>query len=232
MLEFSCDTLSQMLVSNTVIAQDGNGKPLSSGLNEAFLNALYRTVLRHRPGTVLEVGMAYGTSSLAILSALSNLNSPRKLLSIDPNQSSDWNNIGVLNVKRAGFGHLHSIVEQPDYIALPELLKNSTTIDFAYIDGWHTFDSVLLDFFYIDKMLPVGGIVAFNDTGYRAIHRVLQFVRTHRKYEELTVGLRRDYSARNPLVSLARRVTDFSREDRYFQKQKQWEPTWDFYMRF
>jgi len=39
-------------------------------------------------------------------------------------------------------------------------------IDFAFIDGAHTFDHVLVDFFYIDRMLNVGGIVAFDDVGF------------------------------------------------------------------
>jgi hypothetical protein len=82
----------------------------------------------------------------------------------------------------------HQLIEEVDYIALPELVKRKCRIDFAYIDGWHTFDYVLLDFFYIDKMLNTQGIVAFNDAGYLSVHRVLKFMISHRKYRESTHG--------------------------------------------
>ena len=48
-------------------------------------------------------------------------------------------------------------------------------IDFAFIDGAHTFDHALVDFFYIDRMLNVGGIVAFDDLGFPCIEKVCRF---------------------------------------------------------
>ena len=58
----------------------------------------------------------------------------------------------------------------------------------VYIDGWHTFDYALLDFFYADKLLDTGGLVGFNDCHYPSIERVLRFVVRHRHYREVDVG--------------------------------------------
>jgi len=41
-------------------------------------------------------------------------------------------------------------------------LARGVKIDFAFVDGWHTFDYTLIDFFYIDKILRSGGLVSFH----------------------------------------------------------------------
>jgi predicted O-methyltransferase YrrM len=221
-----------MFVRGQVEDADGNVHDLHSNLGAELLEALYRTVVQYRPKNVLEIGMAYGTSTLAILSALSRLGPDGSLLSVDPGQSTDWKGVGTLNVARAGLGDRHTLVEEMDYRALPALLDQGSQFDFAYIDGWHTFDYVLLDFFYVDKLLAPSGVVAFNDCDYRAIDRVLRFLTTHRRYEEIDVGLDPDYTDRNFIRSFGRRVLRRSQSDRYFVKQESWEPRWDYYARF
>jgi predicted O-methyltransferase YrrM len=228
----ACPILRDAYTSRVV--HDRDGKPLDiggGGIVPAHANALYRTILARKPAVVLEVGMAYGFSSMAIVSALKEAGGGR-LISIDPVQSEMFKKVGCLNVERAGGGDIHELIEAPSYIALPNLLQQKRKIDFAYIDGCHTFDYVLLDFFYCDKLLNVGGVVAFNDSGYRAIHRVLNFVRTHRRYRQLDVGLRRDFAGRHPMFSVLKRLSGRSNEDRYFEKLEEWEPFWNFYARF
>ena len=47
------------------------------------------------------------------------------------------------------------MIEEPDYLALPELVRQQLAPEAAYVDGKHSFEYVLLDFFYLDKLLPV-----------------------------------------------------------------------------
>lgn len=108
-----------------------------------------RSIVRcfcHKPQVVLEVGMAYGIASLSILAALDEAGEGGKLISVDPNQNSDWKGIGIANVRRTGVIDRHRLIEEPDFLALPALLKDEVNVDFAYVDGWHTFDYVLMDF--------------------------------------------------------------------------------------
>jgi hypothetical protein len=56
--------------------------------------------------------------------------------------------------------------EAPSFQVLPKLQADGLRIDFAFIDGCHTFDYAMVDFFYIDKMLRVGGVVVFDDEYY------------------------------------------------------------------
>ena len=70
---------------------------------------------------------------------------------------------------------------------LPKLLEKGVVLDLAFIDGWHTFDYTLLDFFYIDKMLRPGGVVLLHDRSWPSKQKVMRFIKTHRKYRELPV---------------------------------------------
>jgi hypothetical protein len=233
MTKLSNPIIREIYDTGKVYDQNGNQIDVWAQVTEAHCTALYQTVLKNRPQSCVEIGMACGLSTLAILAALRDIGEGGQLTSIDPHQSTERKGVGVANVKRAGFGDIHTLIEDFDYAALPRLLADGTRVDFSYIDGWHTFDYTLLDFFYLDKMTPVGGVVGFNDCGVRAVHRVLKFVKTHRRYREIDVGLHRDYHARNFLASAARRVLDFQWNDRYFEKLEDWEPdNTFFYSRF
>jgi hypothetical protein len=66
---------------------------------------------------------------------------------------------------------------------LPKLISKNISLDCVFIDGWHTFDYTLIDFFLADKMLKPGGYVAFHDCNGRAKQKVIRFILTHRKYK-------------------------------------------------
>jgi predicted O-methyltransferase YrrM len=193
---------------------------------------LYSTVAEHEPSTVVEVGMAQGASTLAILAALDQLGGARTLISIDRRQSKGYDSVGLRHVERAGFGHLHELREAFDHVALPELLAAETVVDFAYIDGMHTFDNTLLGFFYLDKMMPVGAVVGFNDCALPAVDRAVRFVTRHRKYEEIDVGLRAQYASASVRTTLGRVIHRRSKSDRYFRKVENWTPKYNHWKRF
>jgi len=223
--------LNEIFEKRRVLDANGEEHRLHSNISIAHSNALYETVIKYQATQVIEIGMAYGISTLAILAAIEK-NGGGRLISIDPYQSTDYKGIGLLNVQKAGLAQYHTLIEKPDYLALPELVEQKTQLDAAYIDGWHTFDYTLLDFFFVDKLLKADGFVAFNDASLPAVKKVLRFVKTHRKYEELNVGLKQAYVSRNLWHTFRRIITLTSKADRYFRKQALWEPNWDFYKRF
>jgi predicted O-methyltransferase YrrM len=217
---------------------DPNGTPLKvhSQICASFADALYETVLKHKPFLVLEVGMAFGVATLAILTALDKLSAGGRLISVDPNQSTHWKKGGITNVVRAGLQSHHELIEEPDYLALPRLLASGCRINLAYIDGWHTFDYTMIDLWYIDKMMQVNGVIGINDCGWPAVHKAINFFLTHRRYEEVNVGLKPIYSRKMELKRYLK--GNFARssrvlfQDRYFRKQEHWEPYYDFFADF
>jgi predicted O-methyltransferase YrrM len=195
-----------MYESNEALDSAGHSVPLRENVAPEFATALYRAVLNERPSEVVEVGMAYGATSLAILTALKTVGAGGRLTTIDPYQRKEWKGIGILNVERAGLGSYHTMIEDFDYLALPRLIEGGVEIDFAYVDGRHNFEYALLDFFYIDKMLRRGGVVGFNDCDWLPVRAVLRFVRRHRQYERIDVGLDALYGDRAPWTRVVRRV--------------------------
>jgi len=142
---------------------------------------LKRLVIEARATMTLEIGLAFGLSALSICEGLQEVGGEGHV-AIDPNQSTQWQNIGLENVKRAGFGDLFELREKPSHVALPELAAEGLRVDFAYIDGWHTFDHALVDFFYVDQMLNVGGVVAVDDCFFPSVHAVCRYIATNRAY--------------------------------------------------
>lgn len=223
--------LEEIYATGLVTDEQGHIHKLHSGISKVHAEGLYRLVRERKPATVVEVGMAYGLSTLAILQALEDAGGG-SLISIDPYQRTDWHGVGLTNVRRAQLSARHTLIEEPSYLALPELLRRKTAADFAYVDGWHTFDYVLVDFFYLDKLLNVGGVIGFNDCGLWAIDRVISFIRTHRHYQELRGAVPVDYRGRNWFVTVIRRILNKPRSDRYFVKTDKWEPPWNYHARF
>ena len=230
-----CPVLQEMLETGSVYNQKGEKVRLHSHLSKIHAQTLYETVLQERPSCTIEVGMSCGTSSLAILTALNKSGGVGRLISVDPNQTSEGA-CGLTSVLRADLGHLHQLLEKPDYVALPKLLESGMQVDMAYIDGWHTFDYTLLDFFYIDKMLKVGGVVIFNDCGWPAVFKAMRFVVRNRKYAEINVGLPRRLAKKQDIIGIFRGGTPGLRlrmhQDRYFRKKEQWEPNYNYFAEF
>lgn len=241
--------LRDMYDQRRAIRPDGTTVDIHSRIGPHLADALYQLVLREAPTTVLEVGMAFAASSLAILTALAELGGDRTLISLDPMQHSLWEGTGLHNVERAGLSHLHELCEAPDYLALPRLLEEGCELDLAYIDGWHTFDYTLLDAFYADRMLRPGGIIGFNDCNMPAVTKVVRFMETHRRYEHVDAGLTPEYAApdrgaRRAAWALGRRLPLGARpnavqravglraDDQYLRKLESWEPDWDFWAAF
>ena len=89
---------------------------------------------------------------------------------------------GLEAVRKAGLVDRHTWIEKLDYLALPKLAEEGKRFDFIFIDGYHSFDYAMIDFFFADLLLQPGGMVLFHDSGSVAVHRVCQFVAANKSY--------------------------------------------------
>lgn len=51
-------------------------------------------------------------------------------------------------------------------------MRGGERFDFVFIDGRHLFDCVLVDFFYVDRLLEIGGYLALDDLWMPAVRKV------------------------------------------------------------
>ena len=146
------------------------------------------TINKYSSKKCLEVGMAFGISALYILQ-----NKNTTLTSIDPFQTIQWKNGGVELLKSLDFDKRHTLIEDKSYIVLPELLKKNEKYDFIFIDGFHTFDYTLIDFFYADKLLKINGIIIVDDILHSGVKKSVKYITTNYEFYKqlpspLTVG--------------------------------------------
>jgi predicted O-methyltransferase YrrM len=174
--------LEEILRTNSVRSIDGTATiPLRDAVTGEIGTLLQRLIREKCPALTLEIGLAFGVSALFICEALASVGG-RQHIVIDAFQTSVWNGIGMHNVRAAGFGQLVQLREQLSEDALPLLSQEGTKVDFAFIDGTHSFDQKMVDFFYVDRILNVGGIIAFDDCNWPSIRQVCRFIATNRPY--------------------------------------------------
>jgi len=143
---------------------------------------LQRVVADIEPNVSLEIGCAYGVSSLYICESLAGLAHPATHIVIDPFQRTQWRGIGLTHLRDAGFSSFVDFREERSEIELPRLLAAGVTIDFAFVDGRHTFDQVMLEFYYLNRLLRIGGVIAFDDADRRSVNRAVRHALTYPCY--------------------------------------------------
>jgi len=149
---------------------------LMSAISPAEGEFLQELIRNNNCRRTVEVGCGFGLSSLFICEALSDTAGSLHVM-IDPFQAMEFKNRGIRNLERAGFSFFR-LIEEPSELALPSLLREREQFDFAFIDGLHTFDHTLLDFFYLSRLIKVGGIVVFDDTSMPAVNKAVKYIST------------------------------------------------------
>ena len=121
-------------------------------------------LVSERVETVVEVGLAYASSALAIGEALISVArpDPRHAI-IDPFQDSVWSNVGWDLVRAAGLDSIARLMLAPSSIALPQLVTEGLIADAAFVDGSHRFHEVFVDLYFLRKIVRPGGLIVMDD---------------------------------------------------------------------
>ncbi|MEU8079698.1 class I SAM-dependent methyltransferase [Catellatospora citrea] len=132
--------------------------------------------------TVVEVGLAYGSSALAIGEALvaAGRPDPRHVV-IDPFQDSVWHNVGWDQLCSAGLAPITRLIPAWSSIALAQLVADGFVADAAFVDGSHRFHEVFVDLYFLRKIVRPGGLILIDDDRVPS-------VRTAARYYEKNLG--------------------------------------------
>ncbi|MEI6613859.1 MAG: class I SAM-dependent methyltransferase [Chrysiogenales bacterium] len=144
---------------------------------------LYDLCLSVRPEATLEIGMAYGYSTLFLLAAIAK-NRTGHHTAIDPYQHSDWHGIGCAHANAvalaAGLDAAFLLIEDRSDRVATDLARSKSVFDLIFIDGNHRFDDVLVDFYLYAPLCAIGGHIALDDVLMSSIQTVVAFVRENR----------------------------------------------------
>lgn len=140
-------------------------------------------VLAERARSVIEIGLAYGSSALAIAEALvANGSAQGCHLIIDPYQEGFYGS-GWTAIVEAGITSLCSLFEERSQIVLPRLLSEGLLADAAFVDGSHIFHNVFVDLFYLRELVRPGGLVILDDCSYPSVDTAVRYFQVNAGWE-------------------------------------------------
>ncbi len=106
------------------------------------------------------------------------------LTSIDPFQKTQWDNVGIRNIKAAGTSRRHKLIQEKSYEAMPRLLAEGKKYDMIFIDGMHLFDYTLVDVFYATLLIRANGCLVIDDILHAGVQKCIKYIDTN--YPHLT----------------------------------------------
>jgi predicted O-methyltransferase YrrM len=126
--------------------------------------------------TVVEVGLAYASSALAIGEALITVNSPRpRHVIIDPFQQRAYSNVGWDLLCSAGLDSIATLIPDWSSIALPQLVTEGLIADAAFVDGSHRFHEVFVDLYFLRKIVRPTGLVVIDDNWTPSVRTAVHY---------------------------------------------------------
>jgi predicted O-methyltransferase YrrM len=142
---------------------------------------------------ILEIGLAYGTSSIIILNHFINYERMGKYYIFDPNQSTQWNSVGIKHIQQ--FIQLHtnnrSIMKR---IKLYEITSTNMNIkkkiDISFIDGSHDEKIVIKDIINTDNLLRKNGLVIIDDVLHSGVKKAIIdfFIKNKKRYSIVSIN--------------------------------------------
>lgn len=147
-------------------------------------DALRDALVLEKACVVIEVGLAYGNSALAIAEAILSTNAEyAHHVVIDPFQGSGYLNVGWEAMCAAGLDKKARLIVEPSSVALPKLLMSGCKADAAFVDGSHRFHEVFVDLYFLRKLVRPGGLIILDDVGLPSVTAAI-------RYYELNLGWR------------------------------------------
>ena len=185
------ETIDEMLEAGFALGDGGQIVDISGvAVSGEAGRALEETARVLAPRTCLEVGCASGMSTLHICRGRLRAGTipVNSMHVMDPKQTTHWKNTGRRALSRTGL-LCESVLlyEEPAHAVLPRLLADGIRLQFAFIDGWHMLDYVMLEAFYCDQMLDTGGVIALHDLWMPALQVFSAFWCANRSYEPVSL---------------------------------------------
>ena len=143
-----------------------------------------------RAGTVVEVGLAYGGSALAIGEALLRAGSPTpRHVVIDPFQYTAYDGVGWELLRSAGLDDVAELVTEPSQRFLARLADVGFAADAAFVDGSHHFHNVFVDLHFLGEIVRPGGIVLLDDVWWASVGAAAAYFETNLGWQPVPAAL-------------------------------------------
>ena len=178
-------------LNNKFIKLDSNINVYEACFIAQLLNIYINTYknIPNEPLRVVEVGLAYGTSALIIINEMIKYKYKTRYIVIDPNQTAQWNSIGIRNIKQF-LKYMNSklkikLIEKYSTVAMPRLKKK---YDISFIDGSHDELIVIEDIKNSDRLLIKNGLMIIDDVLHIGVKdAILKFFIKNKNYTRISI---------------------------------------------
>lgn len=205
------EVLCSMYEGEPQLGTDGVSHPLDTMTRVSPRQGMwiYDLVRDTKPENTLEIGLAYGFSTVYILAAIQR-NGRGRHLAFDPFQEQHWKGIGLTREKILGLASgTFSFSGEDSIQGLARLCREGRRFGMIFIDGNHKFDDVLIDFSLASTVCDSEGHIVLDDLWMPSIQRVVSFIRRNRTdFTEIPTSISN--------IAVFRRVGDDKREWTHF----------------
>ena len=171
---------------------EGSPVYLDSNINiyeAGFISLLMQIFITNKDNNntlnVLEIGCAYGTSSIVIANMLVRYKYRKSMDIVDPNQSTHWKNIGLKNIAQ----FLQSVNKKLTYTLYEKYsehvfneIHGNKKYDIIFIDGSHDEKIVIQDLTNSANRLNINGLIIVDDVLHAGVKKaIFTFIKLYGK---------------------------------------------------
>ena len=158
-------------------------------LPAADADILRDTLVAHDVHVAVEVGLAYGSSALAIGEALLLAGGTAvSHIVIDPFQASAYDSVGRDALNAAGLADQTTFLGEASSIVLARLAGEGLTVDAAFVDGSHRFHEVFVDLYFLRKLVRPGGLIVLDDAAWPSVATALRYFDLNLGWQPVSIG--------------------------------------------
>jgi predicted O-methyltransferase YrrM len=157
-------TLTKFFSSPQKFDRDGKAHFLTAtSVTKGEATELAGLVFAHRPKRTLEIGLAIGSSAVAISAAKRACGLAEPHIALDPFQEKLSGGVGLLQLQEAGFADAVCWMCEFSEEWLVQQRNAGSKFDMIFIDGGHSIGQAVTDTFLAHDVLNPGGIIAIHD---------------------------------------------------------------------
>jgi predicted O-methyltransferase YrrM len=124
----------------------------------------------------MEIGFAHAGSAAAVIAAKLSRGLPRRHIAIDPYQRTHSESRGLDVLRALGYSEHLVWVEDWSERYLPRALASGEKFDFILIDGGHGLGQAMIDAFFSDQILTIGGFIAVDDIYIKSTANSIEYL--------------------------------------------------------
>jgi predicted O-methyltransferase YrrM len=137
---------------------------------------------------VVEIGLAYGSSALAIAEALVAQEDRRAAHVIVDAYQHLFQYAGWEAIASAGLAGLTTLTIGRSQLELPRLVASGFVADAAFVDGSHVFHNVFVDLSFLREVVRPGGLIVLDDCQWPSVASAVRYFELNTGWKSEQIG--------------------------------------------